>query len=39
LAVASALTLWSGYVYFADYFRGDSQQTADAASGQSRDAA
>ena len=23
LAVASALTLWSGYVYFADYFGGD----------------
>ena len=24
LAVATALTLWSGYVYFADYFRGRS---------------
>lgn len=25
LAVATALTLWSGYVYFADYFRGRSE--------------
>jgi len=24
LGVATALTLWSGYVYFADYFRGRS---------------
>jgi phosphatidylglycerophosphate synthase len=23
LAVATALTLWSGYVYFADYFAGE----------------
>ena len=38
LAIASALTLWSGYVYFADYFRGDSQPGSDA-SGESRDAA
>ena len=25
LAVATALTLWSGYVYFANYFRGRSE--------------
>jgi CDP-diacylglycerol--glycerol-3-phosphate 3-phosphatidyltransferase len=25
LGVATALTLWSGYVYFADYFRADGQ--------------
>ena len=25
LAVATALTLWSGYTYFADYFRGEGQ--------------
>jgi CDP-diacylglycerol---glycerol-3-phosphate 3-phosphatidyltransferase len=25
LAVATALTLWSGYVYFADYFRGEAR--------------
>jgi CDP-diacylglycerol--glycerol-3-phosphate 3-phosphatidyltransferase len=24
LAVATALTLWSGYVYFADYFAGET---------------
>jgi CDP-diacylglycerol--glycerol-3-phosphate 3-phosphatidyltransferase len=26
LGVATALTLWSGYVYFADYFRGRSEE-------------
>ena len=25
LAVATALTLWSGYVYFANYFRAEAQ--------------
>jgi CDP-diacylglycerol--glycerol-3-phosphate 3-phosphatidyltransferase len=27
LAAATALTLWSGYVYFADYFRGRSEES------------
>jgi CDP-diacylglycerol--glycerol-3-phosphate 3-phosphatidyltransferase len=30
LAVASALTLWSGYVYFATYFGGDSETSPSA---------
>jgi hypothetical protein len=25
LALATALTLWSGYVYFADYFAGEGR--------------
>jgi len=39
LAIASALTLWSGYRYFADYFGSEGQGNPDTASGQRRDAA
>jgi CDP-diacylglycerol--glycerol-3-phosphate 3-phosphatidyltransferase len=39
LAIAAALTVWSGYGYFASYFRGETPASSDAPSGQSRDAA
>jgi len=39
LAIASALTLWSGYRYFADYFGSNGQAAAPAEVASSRDAA
>jgi CDP-diacylglycerol--glycerol-3-phosphate 3-phosphatidyltransferase len=36
LAVATALTLWSGYVYFADYFAGEERAAAPPAAGERR---
>jgi CDP-diacylglycerol--glycerol-3-phosphate 3-phosphatidyltransferase len=38
LAVASVLTLWSGYIYFADYF-GESNAMPAPATPENRDAA
>jgi len=35
LAVATALTLWSGYVYFADYFAGEERASAPSTRGES----
>ena len=34
LALATALTLWSGYVYFADYFAGEERAAAPPAAGE-----
>jgi CDP-diacylglycerol--glycerol-3-phosphate 3-phosphatidyltransferase len=36
LAVATALTLWSGYMYFADYFAGEERAAARSSEGESQ---
>jgi phosphatidylglycerophosphate synthase len=36
LALATGLTLWSGYVYFADYFAGEERASASSSDGENQ---